>query len=154
MTKEFKTGDKAPDIILNNQNNEEIVISKIKSKKIIFFYPKDNTPGCTKEAIGFSGLLQDFNKLNCILYGISKDDYKKHTRFIEKYSLKINLLSDIEGKTCMDYRVWKEKSMYGKKYMGIERTTFLLDEKNFILNIWNKVKVNNHAEEVLAFFKN
>ena len=121
---------------------------------VIYFYPKDSTPGCTKEAISFSKLLAEFSKLNCLVFGISKDTIKKHQNFIKKSNLLVNLLSDETDKVCEDYGVWVEKSMYGKKYMGIERTTFLINNKSKIINIWSKVKVTNHVEEVLEFTKN
>ena len=153
MENKLEIGDLAPNIILQNQDNKKINIADIYTKKIIFFYPKDNTPGCTKEAVGFSDLEQEFSKKKCKVYGVSKDSYQKHTNFIKKYSLKTELLSDPDGAICIAFGVWKEKNMYGKKYMGIERTTFLLDEKNCIINIWNKVKVKYHAKDILFFLE-
>ena len=107
-----------------------------------------------KSSINFSKYLSDFTKLNCLVFGISKDSLKKHQNFIKKSNLLVNLLSDENEKVCENYGVWLEKSMYGRKYMGIERTTFLINSKNKIINIWPKVKVTNHVEEVLEFTKN
>ena len=144
---------KAPNFKLTNQNNEIIELAKLKKKVILFFYPKDNTPGCTKEAISFSYFKNKINKIGYQIYGISKDSVLKHQNFIEKQNLKIDLLSDYEQKMCEDYNVWVEKSMYGKKYFGIERTTFVINEKQIVLNIWHKVKVNNHVEEVISYLE-
>ena len=145
---------KAPNFKLPNQEGEIVELNKLKKNVILFFYPKDSTPGCTVEAISFSKHLADFTKLNCLVFGISKDSLKKHQNFIKKSNLLVNLLSDENEKVCENYGVWVEKSMYGKKYMGIERTTFLINSKNKIINIWPKVKVTNHVEEVLEFTKN
>ena len=146
--------NKAPNFKLPNQEGEVVELNKLKKNVILFFYPKDNTPGCTKEAISFSKFLSEFSKFNCLVFGISKDSIKKHQNFIKKSNLLVNLLSDEIDKVCEDYGVWVEKSMYGKKYMGIERTTFLINNKSKIINIWPKVKVTNHVEEVLEFTKN
>jgi len=116
---------------------------------VIFFYPKDDTSGCTKEAIGFSQSLPDFSIVNTAIIGISKDTVAKHDKFIAKHDLKIPLLSDTSGQMCEDCGVWKEKSMYGKTYMGIERTTLLIDRYGVIQQIWRKVRVNGHVEAVL-----
>ncbi len=145
---------KAPNFKLPNQKGEIVELNKLKKNIILFFYPKDSTPGCTVEAISFSKYLSDFTKLNCLVFGISKDSLKKHQNFIKKSNLLVNLLSDENEKVCENYGVWVEKSMYGRKYMGIERTTFLINSKNKIINIWPKVKVTNHVEEVLEFTKN
>ena len=145
---------KAPNFKLPNQEGEIVELNKLKKNVILFFYPKDSTPGCTVEAISFSKYLSDFTKLNCLVFGISKDSLKKHQNFIKKSNLLVNLLSDENDKVCENYGVWVEKSMYGRKYMGIERTTFLINSKNKIINIWPKVKVTNHVEEVLEFTKN
>tara|TARA_B100001989_G_C24492217_1_gene440219 strand:+ start:244 stop:714 length:471 start_codon:yes stop_codon:yes gene_type:complete len=145
---------KAPNFKLPNQEGEIVELNKLKKNVILFFYPKDSTPGCTVEAISFSKYLSDFTKMNCLVFGISKDSLKKHQNFIKKNNLLVNLLSDENEKVCENYGVWVEKSMYGRKYMGIERTTFLINSKNKIINIWPKVKVTNHVEEVLEFTKN
>ena len=150
----LKVNSKAPNFKLPNQEAEIVELYKLKKNIILFFYPKDSTPGCTKEAISFSKFLAEFNKLNCLVFGISKDSIKKHQNFIQKSNLLVNLLSDEAQKVCESYGVWVEKSMYGRKYMGIERTTILINNKNKILNIWPKVKVPGHVEEVLEYTKN
>ena len=122
-------------------------------KTVIYFYPKDDTPGCTKEAINFSEKINEFSNLNTQIFGVSRDSFEKHEKFKKKYNLKVNLISD-EGEITEYFGVWVEKSMYGKKYMGIERSTFVIDEQLKILKIWRKVKVSGHVEEVLDFVKN
>ena len=122
-------------------------------KTVIYFYPKDDTPGCTKEAINFSEKIDEFSNLNTQIFGVSRDSFEKHEKFKKKYNLKVNLISD-EGEITEYFGVWVEKSMYGKKYMGIERSTFVIDEQLKILKIWRKVKVSGHVEEVLDFVKN
>ena len=149
----IKVNKKAPNFILFNQNNEKIELNNLKSNLILFFYPKDNTPGCTKEAISFSKYKKKINSLNYHIFGISKDSIKKHQGFIEKQKLTIDLLSDENKKTCEDYSVWVEKNMYGRKYFGIERTTFLINKEKIITKIWNKVKVTNHVEEVIQYIE-
>ena len=119
---------------------------------IIYFYPKDDTPGCTIEAIDFSKTKNKFSKLNTKILGVSKDSTDKHKKFITKHSLTIDLISD-DGTICEKFGVWVEKSMYGKKYMGIERATFLFDENLKLIKIWRNVKVKGHVEEVLNFVK-
>ena len=118
-------------------------------KLVIYFYPKDDTPGCTKEALEFSNLKNDFEKKNVNIIGVSKDSVEKHQKFISKYNLSLKLASDEDLKICKTFKVWVEKSMYGKTYMGIERSTFLFDENLKLIQSWRKVKVNGHAEEVL-----
>lgn len=122
-------------------------------KTVVYFYPKDDTPGCTKEAINFSEKINEFANLNTQIFGVSRDSFEKHEKFKKKYNLKVNLISD-EGEITEYFGVWVEKSMYGKKYMGIERSTFVIDEQLKILKIWRKVKVSGHVEEVLDFVKN
>ena len=134
------------DVTLNNSD----IIGK---KTIIYFYPKDDTPGCTKEAIGFKDSYSELNENNIQVYGISKDSLEKHKKFKSKYDLNFDLVSD-DGSLCKYFGVWVEKSMYGKKYMGIERATFYLDENLIVKKIWRKVKVNGHVEEVINFVKN
>ena len=151
----MKIGDKLKDINFSLDNGENLSTKDLVGKKlIIYFYPKDDTPGCTKEAIEFSELLNEFKKLNTNIIGVSKDSVEKHKKFIQKYKLKINLASDEDLSICKHFNTWVEKSMYGKKYMGIERTTFLFDEKLIVINIWNKVKVKDHAQELLNFISN
>ena len=134
------------DVTLNNSD----ILGK---KTIIYFYPKDDTPGCTKEAIGFKDSYSELNENNIQVYGISKDSLEKHKKFKSKYDLNFDLVSD-DGSLCKYFGVWVEKSMYGKKYMGIERATFYLDENLVVKKIWRKVKVNGHVEEVINFVKN
>ena len=132
---------------------------KFKSKDhigknlVLFFFPKADTTGCTKEAISFSNLINDFEDLNTIVIGISKDTVEKQKKFKSKYDLKCILGSDVDIKICSKFGVWVEKSMYGKKYMGIERSTFLINTEGKIQHVWNKVKVPGHAEEVLEVVK-
>lgn len=150
----IEIGQKAPDFNLLDENGENISLSTFQGKNIIlFFYPKDNTPGCTKESIAFSGLKADFETLNTVILGASKDSVKKHQNFIKKHDLTVKLLVDDEGKLCEDYTVWVMKKLYGREYMGIERATFLIGQDGLIKNIWRKVKVNGHAEEVLEAVK-
>ena len=149
----LKVNETAPNFKLFNQNDDLIEFNSVKNKTILFFYPKDNTPGCTKEAISFSENLKKINSFGYSVFGISKDTTKKHKNFIEKYNLTVQLLSDFEQDTCEKYGVWVEKSMYGKKYFGIERSTFLIDKNKKIIHVWNKVKVANHLQEVIALLK-
>ncbi len=148
---ELNIGDSAPDFTLPTDGEGEITLSSLKGQKVvIYFYPKDDTPGCTKESQGFNEALDAFKALNTNIIGISKDSVAKHDKFKAKYDLQFPLASDENGTTCEDYDVWKEKNMYGKKYMGIERTTFLIDENGKIAQIWRKVKVAGHVEAVQA----
>lgn len=145
----LKVGDKAPEFKLKDSFEKEVSLSDFKGKRIIlYFYPKDNTPGCTNEAKDFSCLFKDFEKLNVEIIGVSKDSIKTHQNFIEKHKLKIKLGSDLEGKVIEKFGVWVEKKMYGRIYMGIERSSFLISDKGRIENIWRKVKVKGHAKEV------
>lgn len=147
----LKIGDTAPDFSLPTDGNGEISLNTLKGQKVVlYFYPKDSTPGCTAQACAFTEALPDFDALNTRIIGVSKDSVTKHDKFKEKQSLKITLASDENSDVCERYGVWKEKSMYGKKFMGIERTTFLIDEDGKIAQIWNKVKVKDHIEEVKA----
>ncbi len=149
----IKVNKKAPNFILFDQNNKKIELNNLKSNLILFFYPKDNTPGCTKEAISFSKYKKKLNSLDYHIFGISKDSIKKHQGFIVKQDLTIDLLSDENENTCENYGVWVEKNMYGRKYFGIERTTLLINKKKIITKIWNKVKVTNHVEEVIKYIE-
>lgn len=123
------------------------------SNVVIYFYPKDDTPGCTTEACEFRDNLPKFKKMNAKVYGVSKDSIKSHEKFAGKYELPFTLISDESGEMCAAFGTWVEKSMYGKKYMGIERATFLADDKGVIREIWRSVKAKGHAEEVLAAVK-
>jgi len=133
------------------ENGKTVSLTDYKGKYLVlYFYPKDNTPGCTIEAKDFSALKDGFTKANAAVLGVSRDSVKKHENFIAKQDLTISLGADLEGKVTEDYGVWVEKKMYGKTYMGIQRATFLIGPDGKIVEIWPKVKVKNHAEEVLA----
>lgn len=150
----IEVGKNAPSFTLLSNSGEEVSLIDLKGKNIIlYFYPKDDTPGCTIEAQDFTKKLKDFEALDALVFGVSKDSVKSHCKFIEKYSLKFSLLSDETQKTCKDYDVIKEKSMLGKKYMGIERSTFLINKIGKISKIWRNVKVNGHVDEVLEALK-
>lgn len=147
-------GDKAPDFTLPADGGKSISLAALKGKNVVlYFYPKDDTPGCTTESKDFALALPQFEKLNTVIVGLSKDDVKSHDKFKEKYCLPFSLASDADDDVCERYGVWKEKSMYGKHYMGIERTTFLIDAKGVILRVWPKVKVEGHVQEVLEAVK-
>lgn len=147
-------GDKAPAFTLPTDGGGEVSLDDFKGKPVVlYFYPKDDTSGCTAEACAFRDALPDFSSVKAEIIGISRDPVKKHDQFKEKYALNFPLASDEEGKTCEAYGTWVEKSMYGRKYMGIERSTFLIDGKGVIRNVWRKVKVPGHAEEVLKAAK-
>ena len=146
--------DMAPDFTLPRDGGEEVTLSALRPAPVVlFFYPKDDTSGCTKEAIAFTGLSSQFEAAGAKVFGISKDTVAKHDKFRDKHALGIPLLSDADSDVCEQYGVWKEKSMYGKKYMGIERTTVLIGGDGTILRIWPKVKVPGHADEVLDAVK-
>lgn len=143
-------GDKAPDISLPRDGGEIVNLSDFAGKKVVlYFYPKDDTPGCTKEAIGFTENVDAFAELDTVILGVSKDSVKKHDKFVAKHDLKIALLSDEEGDVCERYGTWVEKSMYGKTYMGIERATYLIDAEGKIAQAWRKVRVPGHVDAVL-----
>ena len=121
---------------------------------VLYFYPKDDTPGCTLETNDFNKLLPKFKKLNCEIFGVSKDNLKSHDKFRDKYKIKFDLLADEELKVLKKYKVWKKKKFMGREFMGVVRTTYLIDKKGEILKIWNNVKAKDHAEEVLETLKN
>jgi peroxiredoxin Q/BCP len=147
-------GKKAPNFSLLNQDEKKISLKDfIGQKVVLYFYPKDDTSGCTKEACSFSDDLSKFSKIDAVVLGVSPDSVKSHKKFSEKYKLKFDLLADEEKKVVEKYGVWKEKSMYGRKYMGVERTTFIIDENGKIKKIFNKVKVDGHNKEVLEALK-
>ena len=151
---ELKVGQKAPNFVLPANNDTEISLRDYKKQfLVLYFYPKDSTPGCTKEAIDFSENIEEFTKLKAAIVGISKDTPSKHDKFIEKNALKVSLASDLDGKVIENYGAWIEKNMYGKKYMGIERLTVLIGPENKILQIWRKVRVKDHANNVLKELK-
>ncbi|GAA6192311.1 peroxiredoxin [Phaeobacter gallaeciensis] len=150
----LEISDLAPDFSLPRDGGSDVNLSDLRgSAVVLFFYPRDDTPGCTKESIGFSHALQAFADLGVQVFGISKDTVAKHEKFITKHQLTTPLLSDENGTTCEDYDVWKEKNLYGKKHWGIERSTFLIGSDGKILRIWRKVKVPGHVEEVLEAAK-
>lgn len=143
-------GTNAPDFTLPRDGDGTVSLSGLKGRKVVlYFYPKDDTPGCTIEAIDFTRLAPEFEAAGTTVIGLSKDSVKAHDKFCRKHGLGIILASDEGGTTCEDYGVWVEKSMYGKTYMGIERTTFLIGADGRIVRIWPKVKVEGHAQEVL-----
>lgn len=150
----LQVGEKTPEFELQNADGVSVALRDLLGKKIVlYFYPKDNTSGCTLEANEFSGLLGEFNKLGAIVVGVSPDSPKSHTNFITKHDLRHILLSDESHEMLTSYGVWGEKSMYGRKYFGVFRTTFSLDEEGKILQIWEKVKSSGHAKEVLEALK-
>ena len=145
----------APNVILPNETGEIIDLQKLGPNIIvIFFYPRDNTSSCTKEAKDFSENIKFFNDAGVSIFGISKDSVESHQKFVKKQNLRISLLSDAEGNVCEDFGVWKEKSMYGKTYMGIERSTFIIDKSGMVVKEWRKVKVAGHVDEVMEVIRN
>jgi len=151
---ELKEGDKAPDFTLPVDGGGKVTLSKFKGKPVVlYFYPKDDTSGCTAEACSFRDNLPKFGKIEAEVIGISRDSVASHDKFKQKYTLPFILASDESSEVCEKYGVWVEKSMYGRKYMGIERATFLIDAKGVIRKIWRKVKVPGHAEVVLEALK-
>jgi thioredoxin-dependent peroxiredoxin len=150
----IKENSKALNFKLPSSNNKNFEIKKSFGKYlVIYFYPRDNTPGCTNEAKDFSKLYKEFKKLKCEIVGISKDSIESHKKFISKFKISFQLLSDEKIVALKKYGAWGEKSMYGKKFMGIKRTTVLINPKGKIIKIWNSVKVKEHAKEVLNCLK-
>lgn len=148
--KRIDAGDEAPDFNLPADGGGEVSLSALKGRPVVlYFYPKDDTSGCTREAMGFRDALADFEKAGVAIIGASKDSVKRHDKFKAKYELNFPLASDEEGTLCEAYGVWVEKSMYGRKYMGIERSTFLIAADGKIARAWRKVKIAGHVEEVL-----
>ena len=144
-----------PELQLEMTGEKIINSSDLKGKKIVlYFYPKDNTPGCTAESIEFQGLKEEFEKLNTKILGISRDSIKSHEKFKDKYDFSFDLISDENEEICKAFDVIKEKNMYGKKYLGIERSTFLIDEENILIAEWRKVKAKGHAQIVLDHIAN
>ena len=155
MNNDLLIGKPLPNFELQTSNNNLLKTIDLKGKlKLIFIYPKNDTSGCTKENILFSENIKEFDKLKINLFGLSKDTVESHRKFIKKYNLKIELISDPDIKLIKDLGSWVKKSMYGKEYMGVERSTFLIDQNNKIVEIWRKVKVNGHVEKVLNSCKN
>ena len=152
-TKEIKEGNKAPDFTARDQNGKKVKLSSFKGKKniVLYFYPKDMTPGCTTQACDFRDQLKKFK--NTVILGVSIDSQERHQKFIEKYDLPFSLLADTDKKVVQKYGVWQEKKLYGKTFMGIVRTTFLIDKTGTVKKIFPKVKVKTHIEEVLKELK-
>jgi len=147
-------GDKAPAFSMPGDAGETLKLADFKGQNVIlYFYPKDDTSGCTKEACDFTAAMPNFTKAKAAIIGVSKDSVASHQKFKKKHKLKVALGADEDGKVCEAYGTWVEKSMYGRKYMGIERSTFLIDAKGVIRAEWRKVKVPGHAEDVLAAVK-
>ena len=146
----LKIDDKMPNFEILTDKGDFKVSNHLGKNIIVFFFPRADTSGCTAESVAFTNLQKRFEKLNCIVIGISKDNIKKQAKFREKYNLTCELGADYENNVCEQFGVWIEKSMYGRKYMGIQRATFLCNEKGIITNVWEKVKVSGHADEVLS----
>ena len=154
MADELKLGDHAPDFSLPDQEGKMVSLKSLKGRQVVlYFYPKDDTPGCTKEACGFRDSLRAIEKANTVVLGVSMDDAGSHQKFIKKYSLPFTLLCDEDGKVSKAYGVYKKKNMYGKTYWGIERSTFIIDETGKLKAIFRKVKVDGHVDEVQAALK-
>lgn len=146
----LKVGDKAPDFSLLSDLNETISLASLRGKKVVlYFYPKDDTPGCTQEACDFRDGIPHFTDKNTVIIGVSKDSPEKHQKFKQKYDLPFTLLADSTGDMCVAYGVINKKSMFGRSFLGIQRSTFLIDEQGTIRAIWRKVKVNGHSQQVL-----
>ena len=147
-------GEEAPDFTLLADDGRKVSLKDYRDKKVVlYFYPKDGTPGCTREAIEFSKIAKEFEKEGAIILGVSKDSVKSHQKFKQKHELPFTLLSDPEGKVLDLYGVWKKKSLYGRTFMGTERTTFLIDEKGIVKKIYRKVKAKGHAQVCLLDLK-
>ena len=147
----MKEGDKVPPVTLQGMDGKPLPLRKLLDKTLVlYFYPKDDTSGCTSEAIAFTGLIDDFAKAGARVVGVSKDPPAKHAKFIDKHGLKVELATDADGSVLKAFGTWIEKSMYGRKYMGIERATFLIGGDGKVAKVWHKVKVAGHAAEVLA----
>ena len=143
-------GSKAPDFTMPTDGNESVTLSKLKGKKVVlYFYPKDDTSGCTAEACGFRDSFPDYTGAGAVVIGISKDSVASHDKFKNKHNLPFILASDAGSDVCEKYGTWVEKSMYGRKYMGIERCTYLLDQEGVVRGVWHKVKVPGHVAQVL-----
>ncbi len=151
----LKINSKAPVFVLPSTSKEDYLLNNSTGKYVvIYFYPKDDTPGCTVEANDFNKLLSKFKKLECEVFGISKDSLKSHDKFRDKYKIKFDLLADENLKVLKKYKVWGKKKFMGREFMGVIRSTFLIDKKGKILKAWNDVKVKDHAKEVLETLKN
>lgn len=154
MAPKTELGATAPSFDLPTDGGGRVSLSSLRGRKVVlYFYPKDDTPGCTKEACGFRDALPDFSALDAEIIGLSKDSIAKHDKFKAKYELPFSLASDEDGKVCEAYGTWVEKSMYGRKYMGIDRATFVIDETGTLRAEWRKVKVPGHVDEVLKIMQ-
>lgn len=150
MSSELNIGDKAPEFCLPDAEKGETCLKDMKGKWVVlYFYPKDNTPGCTMEALEFTAAEEDFEEKNAVILGVSPDSTKSHAKFKEKHDLGITLLSDTEKKILRNYGVWQKKKMFGREYMGVVRSTFLIDTEGMITHIWRKVKVKGHVDSVM-----
>jgi peroxiredoxin Q/BCP len=150
----IQEGKAAPAFTLTDGAGKKVSLGDFAGKNVIlYYYPKDDTPGCTKEACGFRDAKPNFGKAKAVVLGVSKDSVARHDKFKDKYDLNFPLLADEDGKICEKYGTWIEKSLYGRKYMGIDRATFLIDGEGVVRNVWRKVKVPGHVEEVLAAVK-
>lgn len=153
MATSLKAGDKAPELNINDQNGNIVKLDDFKGKKLIlYFYPKDDTPGCTAEACNLRDNYAELKKKGFEILGVSADNEKKHTKFIQKYSLPFPLLADTEQKVCNAYSVWAKKKFMGREYMGINRTTFIINEKGIIEHIIEDVDTKNHSEQILSLY--
>lgn len=145
-----QVGDQAPGFTLPADGGNQVTLSDLRGKNVVlYFYPKDDTPGCTVEAKDFADMAVNFDEADTVILGLSKDNIASHEKFKTKYCLPFTLVSDTEGTVCAAYGTWVEKSMYGKKYMGIDRATFLIDKSGIVRQVWRKVSVPNHVKEVL-----
>ncbi len=143
-------GDEAPEFCLKDSNGKDVCLKDLRGKWVVlYFYPKDNTPGCTKEAIGFTESLEEFKGMNAMILGVSPDSEQSHIKFIDKHGLKVTLLSDPERGVLQAYGAWREKSMYGKTFLGVIRSTFVISPDGKIVRTWDKVKVKGHVDDVL-----
>jgi len=150
----MKKGDTAPDFTLADKDGRNVTLSGFRGRRVVlYFYPKDNTPGCTRQACAFAGSFAEFQKLNAVVIGISKDSAESHRKFAEKYKLPFILLSDPDLQAIRAYGVWQEKKLYGKSSMGVVRTTFIIDESGVIAEVMPKVKPDTNAADVLALLK-
>jgi len=148
-------GSKAPEFVLPASTGGNIALKDLKGKNVVvYFYPKDDTPGCTVEACGLRDSFKEIENLNTVILGVSPDSVKSHDKFISKFQLPFPLLADEDKKMCLDYGVWVEKSMYGKKYMGVARTTFIINKSGIIAKVFEKVKPEGHNAEIIAVLKN
>ena len=151
MATELQPGDSAPDVTLTTPDGGTLSLAELRGRPLVlYFYPKDDTSGCTREAKDFTALKPEFDRAGVPVIGVSKDSPAKHVKFAAKYDLTVSLASDEDGTVCEAFGTWVQKSLYGRKYMGIDRATFLIDADGRIARIWRKVKVPGHAEEVLA----